>query len=565
MSEINLKCKNCGAAMQVDKNAKMITCIHCGASHLLSEILDEKDFAFLEKFNAEELENKLLFNDAIKQGETFLFKAEYSKAEEAFKLAISYDENNYKGYLGVVKAKTSNFNKLPSSSDYEEYAKSALKFADNDDYVYVKNELSKISILKEETNNLKKIQESKTEKEKHIEAGRRIKVNFFSKLAYFLTGFIAVVVLIGLVVSTIIKDKEKHDIPATIEICSVDEFLNFASNEKYFKSTIILKNDLDFNGKTIEPIGKDKFFSGAFRGNGYFIKNLNISKSKPEDNCFIGLFAKLDGAKISGIKLENVSVVYENTSSTKNPLLISTGILAGYAKNTDISNCEIDETCKIKILNSYSSIIAGGVIGELDSSSIKVSYANSLIEINETDNDKSQHLIGGLVGYLNDSSITASYCSSIIKTDINFNSESETIIYVSGIAGTSTFKSVDSKISHCFFSGSIDAGTLSLNKTINIASISCFDQTVNTSKVYTNFSLFDDGNFVLDGNNLLVSDISDFSSEDYSVPLNKEALIEKIGELLSSEKWENLNSLKPTIKSNKNASTENDAFLFFLY
>ena len=112
-----------------------------------------------------------------------------------------------------------------------------------------------------------------------------------------MTGFIAVVVLIGLVVSTIIKDKEKHDIPATIEICSVDEFLNFASNEKYFKSTIILKNDLDFNGKTIEPIGKDKFFSGAFRGNGYSIKNLNISKSKPEDNCFIGLFAKLDGAK----------------------------------------------------------------------------------------------------------------------------------------------------------------------------------------------------------------------------------------------------------------------------
>ena len=91
MSEINLKCKNCGAAMQVDKNAKMITCIHCGASHLLSEILDEKDFAFLEKFNAEELENKLLFNDAIKQGETFLFKAEYSKAEEAFKLAIIRD------------------------------------------------------------------------------------------------------------------------------------------------------------------------------------------------------------------------------------------------------------------------------------------------------------------------------------------------------------------------------------------------------------------------------------------------------------------------------------------
>ena len=88
---------------------------------------------------------------------------------------------------------------------------------------------------------------------------------------------------------------------------------------------------------------------------------------------------------------------------------------------------------------------------------------------------------------------------------------------------------------------------------------------MNTSKVYTNFSLFDDGNFVLDGNNLLVSDISDFSSEDYSVPLNKEALIEKIGELFSSEKWENLNSLKPTIKSNKNASTENDAFLFFLY
>ncbi len=549
MSEINLKCKNCGARMQVDEEAKMITCMHCGASHLLSEILDKDDLEFLNKFKPNELENKLKFSDAIKQGETYLFQADYTKAENSFKLAISYDEKNYKGYLGVVKAKTNNFNQLPPTSDYKEYAKSALKYADNDDRIYVKNELEKLNILKNETEKVRNEQEKQKEKQKNIEANKRIKANFFSKLAYFITGLIAVVVLIGLVVSTIIKNKENQDIPATIEISSVQEFLNITQNSKYYKTTIILKNDLDFKNKTISPIGGNKFFAGALRGNGHEIKNLNIVKANLQDNNYIGLFARLDGAKISGLKLNNVKIIYESNANSKdNPISLSVGLIAGYAKNSEISNCEVFDSCAISTKNTNASLLIGGLFGELDGSEIKLSYSNSKIDVIEESNSKAQHLIGGLAGYLNDSLITKCYSSSNIFADLKIRETSNSLVYISGLAGTTTFSSIKSKISHCFFSGIISSASIAKNKIEQIAAISNFDETANANRIYSNYALFENGNFEVNESPIEYNYLADVSNENYVVLFDAENLKEKIVELFSDDRWENFENLKPNLK-----------------
>ena len=94
--------------MSLNTESHSATCIHCGSTFLISDILDEKDIAFTEKFTPKNLEQKMMAQDALKQGETYLYKAEYEKAENCFKRAIELDENNYKGYLSVVKAKTQN-------------------------------------------------------------------------------------------------------------------------------------------------------------------------------------------------------------------------------------------------------------------------------------------------------------------------------------------------------------------------------------------------------------------------------------------------------------------------
>ena len=123
---------------------------------MMVDLLDEKDFAFSQNLKPQDLENKIEFAEALKQGETYLYQAEYKLAEQAFKRAIELNNKNYKGYFGVVKAKTSNLNKVPDEKDYLEYAKLAIKYVDKDDEVYVKNELAKLEMLEREAAEKKK-------------------------------------------------------------------------------------------------------------------------------------------------------------------------------------------------------------------------------------------------------------------------------------------------------------------------------------------------------------------------------------------------------------------------
>ena len=165
MSYITLKCKNCGANMALNTESHSATCNHCGSTFLISDILDEKDSSFVSKFSSKELEQKMYATDSIKQGETFIAKCEYEKAEACFKKAIEYDDSNYRSYLGVVKAKTENFNKLPDDDDYLQYAHYALNLATGDDLTLVRSELSKIDLLETEQRRQKKIFSSNEKKE----------------------------------------------------------------------------------------------------------------------------------------------------------------------------------------------------------------------------------------------------------------------------------------------------------------------------------------------------------------------------------------------------------------
>lgn len=134
------------------------------------------------------------------------------------------------------------------------------------------------------------------------------------------------------------------------------------------------------------PIGTDATaFAGTYHGGGYAIDSLLIRRGS-EDNT--GLFGKTDGAHISGLRLTHADI----TGSTY------TGVLAGYASGSDISNCGATGIVR-------GPQEAGGLLGYTTVSSIQNCYAEVDVEI-PADGSLPQRA-GGLIGYCNASSMVS--------------------------------------------------------------------------------------------------------------------------------------------------------------
>ena len=232
MSYITLKCKNCGSNMTLNTESNSATCIHCGSTFLISEILDEKDMAFATQFTPKNLEKKMLAQGAIKQGETHLFQGEFEKAETCFKRAIDLDDTNYKSYLGVVKAKTRNLNTIPDNDDYLQYAHYAISLASGDDLVLVQSELAKIELLRRENSRQKRIKASKKKREEQqLHKQRR-----HSKLTLFISISILTIIAISLFFGAFIFTTGYGGFPAnkkSIDIDSYESLKTVFSSDKY--------------------------------------------------------------------------------------------------------------------------------------------------------------------------------------------------------------------------------------------------------------------------------------------------------------------------------------------
>ena len=297
MSLVSLKCKNCGSGVAYNDDAQMVTCNHCGSTFMLSELLDEKDLNFIKANKEIDVEKKIEIGNLLKQAETLIFQAEYRQAEEVYKKIIELDEKNYKGYYGVVKAKTHNFNKVPENEDYAEYAKIALKYVDIDEKNRLKSEFEKLELISTEQK-LKQHELLNAEKQKKInEDMKRTNDKFFSKLTYILILLITAVIVVFLVM-TGTKTKGGNNNPqTTYEVSSTSEFLSALSKSNGLSSTIIIKNDLDFENANWAPVGtKQKPFSGRIYGNDHTISNLNITLSNDEGENYAGLFGYIKNA-----------------------------------------------------------------------------------------------------------------------------------------------------------------------------------------------------------------------------------------------------------------------------
>jgi tetratricopeptide (TPR) repeat protein len=555
MSYITLKCKNCGGSMSMDMNSKTITCSHCGSTFLLTELFDEKDVDFVSKFKQEDIVKKIEFNENLKQGEVCIYQGEYLKAEQHFKRAIELDDENYKGYFGVVRAKTHNFNSLPDAEDYKEYAQIALKLVDKDDQSHVQSELAKLDVLKYEKKQIEEAKRINLEIQAKQEKNKRDTENFFSKIASFLVVIITAAILFGIFLTNDFSNDSNSNSVSTYEISSVEDFEKLYTDENLLSSTIILKENLNFNGKVLSPIGSElKAFSGSFYGNGKTLSNFTIKNPNSEDTNNIGLFGVVKNAKIFGITLDGARFV-----DTKNNNFYShnnLGLICGKATNSQITKCVVLDTCEIDFTeNQKSSYSIGSIVGLAEAGSvISRSYSNANItatfsKVSYLGSDSLEFSVGGIVGELLKSKISQCYSSSNINTKISCESSDSIYTYSGGIVGRVKYSiASEFQLTSCYFIGTIENDLEANRKYQYISGIVGYG--AYSDEMSSNYVLFESESFIQNNAPLLLSNLCDYTFADSSIYFveSEDKLLEKIPTIFSSSNWNNTDTLFPTLK-----------------
>lgn len=553
MSIITLKCKNCGSDLSINHDSKTITCLHCGSTFMMVDLLDEQDVAFSKNMKPQDLETKIEFAEALKQGETYLYKAEYELAEQSFKRAIELNNKNYKGYWGVVRAKTSNLNKIPDEKDYYEYAKLAIKYVDKDDKIYLESECVKLDLLIKEKSEQKRSKRAMDQKLARQEQHIRDTETFFGYITIFMIAFITGIILLFIGMSAI-DDKTNRANASTYEITTKAELVSVLSKEDLLSCTIILKADIDFEDDTWSPIGsKETPFTGKIYGNNHKISNLKITPTLGEGEIYSGFIAYAKGATITGLFFDNVSITEQHTAEHSTSHHI--GIICGYAENTTISRCSVYKNCKLTTINENQyTLIIGGLVGKLNNSKIAYSYSNADINATVQNVTTSQPAgisfkIGGLVGEFISSKLTHSYSASDIKTTLTSELSSDITLNLAGAIGFwQSQTNLEDVVSNVFFTGTVDAVLDSQNHHTYISGIVAFG--ANADHMSSNFAVLDSNTYKINSNPLLTDSFNDYSDRPNSVKYYASTnILEYIEQHFTADVWANTTTLTPTLRA----------------
>lgn len=565
MSFISLKCKNCNGEMTIDMNSKTCTCSHCGSTFLLTELVDEKDISFVDTFSQNDLNQKVEFNDALKQGDVCIYRGEFIKAEEWFKRAIELDENNYKGYFGLVKAKTHNFNIIPDSNDYEQYAKITMNLVDRDDESHIKNELSKLDILKSEKLQSQKTKDELLKKQKQSSKTKQSMETFFTKLAYFIVVLFTAGILFAIFLTRGFTP-EDHSTPKNYEVSTVEQFKQICTDKKLLGATIILKADLDFENQSLNPIGSESNpFTGNIYGNGKKISNLCLKSSGNSTHSNFGLFGYIKNATISGLVLNNVSFAESISNSSISDVNI--GLVCGRAESSSIKNCSIYYNSKINLsLDGQTSYAIGGLVGEASNTTIAYCYSQASLSVDQYNaqylgngNNPLEYALGGLVGKMTKTNISLSYSSSAIISNVigneTLNDSYNIYSFVGGLVGEVTnSRSNDYYIKSCFFDGLVNSNITAItmsdsNKHVFIAGIVAHGANSYTNEIESNYALINGFNFVKNGDYVAASALGDFSTGYNAITYvgDEATMIEKISSIFAGNIWLYTNTLTPAL------------------
>lgn len=551
MSYITLKCKNCGSGMSINPDSKSCTCTHCGSTFLMIELLDEQDMNFSKTITQENLQNKVDFAQALKKGETLLYQAEYKLAEESFKRAIELNDTNYKGYLGVVKAKTSNLNKIPDTPEYKEYIKLACKYVDRDNEIYLKSELAKLELLEREHNIQIREAKKKQAEIKNRNRAKRDADRFWGKITTTLIVVMTVMIFACIHITKAFYPKDKQKNTTTYEIATAENFIEYSKNEDFLSATINITEDIDFEDITWSPLGTiSKPFTGKFNGNGHTISNLKISTADTKTTYF-GFFGSIKNATVSNTKFEDIEI--SGTASASHTTTHTVGFVSGRSINSKIEKCEVAQSCSATLAHQMNcSLTYGGLVGDAIQSKISYSYSNATLNSNYSVitsqfNVPIRFYIGGIVGYATESSFENCYSTSAIVSNVQSYENKEFVSYAGGIVGYNLLsQNSTAQISKCYFGGSINTNLNTEVKAHYVSGLVGYG--ANFSRMSNNFALF---NKNYQANEVLqVIDLFDYTPATSVIRyIPPEQLQTHIYLTFKTEVWENTTTLTPSIKN----------------
>ena len=202
---------------------------------------------------------------------------------------------------------------------------------------------------------------------------------------------------------------------AEVRITNADDFIQFKDNvsngKTYAGTTVFLDSDIDFTGKTFEPIGTSgiKHFNGTFDGQGHVISNIVMTSSLQ----YVGLF--------------------------------------GYSKGLTIKNVILDSSCSFTSSYDSGAVYFGGIIGNCNTNNGPCTIENSVnMGSVAFSGDISGNVLylGGIAGYLSSSSSSSHV--SIMKNcanygDVTHSGESKDS-YIGGVVGQSYGSSASKRV-----------------------------------------------------------------------------------------------------------------------
>lgn len=217
-----------------------------------------------------------------------------------------------------------------------------------------------------------------------------------------------------------------------------------------------LAKDIDLTGIEWDPIGyannEYKKFTGNFNGNGHTIKGLTrrTSPIMVGVDAYVGLFAIIENATISGIKFESVDILFPNVN--KNPSYVYVGALAGRANSCSVE--KISVSGKLQGGWDYSCAqdeYIGGVLGSANETTIR--YCSNRADI------LGYHWsiwAGGILGFCQGKDVVIEYCYSVAYIEIGTGYKIGAFTGAAGgIVGCVNGKNTTVSVSNCYSYGHI--------------------------------------------------------------------------------------------------------------
>lgn len=236
----------------------------------------------------------------------------------------------------------------------------------------------------------------------------------------------------------------------------------YASNAHY-----TMRNNVTLSGN-FQPIGAKEngvnfeAFSGSFNGNGYSISGLKLDKATYTQ---AGLFYELSNAKVTDLKINNVTIVgaYDYV-----------GALSGKATGT-ISRVFANN---VSITNTKDGGVVGGLVGELNGagSTLNMSAVKNL-SLNILSDTAITTVVGGLVGKSIEANISSTYATGKFDIDNSINA------IAGGLVGELSIGPATGNIQHSY--SSINSDYTNLGAFISkISTMSGFDKEKANSRRY---------------------------------------------------------------------------------